>query len=255
MHRILIHLGSLSIYSYGVFLAFGFIAATIVARYRYRQQFKNPDIVLDYVVAAVVGGIVGARLFYVVGHWSEYSQHPGQIFKLNMDGLVFYGGLILGLGLTALVGYLRKQRFWSTMDLAGLCVPLALAIGRIGCLMNGCCYGKPTGLPWGITYPVSTGIIGPRQPTQIYELILDLGLFSLLWWKKDSFQRDGTAFWLFVLGYGVIRFLMELMREHSTAGAGLTFQLMSLAFFITAAVVLLFRYRLLPATRSDGDLF
>jgi phosphatidylglycerol:prolipoprotein diacylglycerol transferase len=255
MHRVLFSIGSVSIYSYGVMLAIAFIAATLVARYRYRQQYKNPDIVLDYVLAAVVGGIVGARLFYVVGHWSEYAKNPGQIFKINMDGLVFYGGLIVGLGLTLLVAWLRKQKFWSTMDLAGICVPLGLGIGRIGCLLNGCCYGKTTTLPWGITYPVSSGIIGARQPTQIYELILDVALFGLLWWKKDSFQRDGTAFWLFVMGYGAIRFTMELMREHSTANAGLTFQLISLVFFVVAASVLLFRYRLLPAARSDGDLF
>lgn len=255
MHRVLFTVGNFSVYSYGVFLALGFVVATLVARYRFRQMYKNPDIVLDFVLAAVVGGIVGARLFYVIGHWSEYAEKPGEIFKINMDGLVFYGGLILGLALTILVGKIRHQAFWGTMDLAGLCVPLALAIGRIGCLLNGCCYGKPTGLPWGITFPVSTGILGPRHPTQVYEIILDLALFGFLWWKKDSFQRDGTAFWVFVMGYGTIRFLMEFFREHSTANAALLFQLMSVGFVLAAAAVLLFRYRLLPAARTDGDLF
>lgn len=255
MHRILFHVGSLNIYSYGVFLAFAFIAATMVARRRFQEQYKNPDVVLDLVLAAVVGGILGARLFYVVGHWSYYMAHTGEIFKVNMDGLVFYGGLILGLALTIVVGRLRRQNFWNTMDLAGLCVPLALAIGRIGCLLNGCCYGKPTTLPWGITFPISTGIVGPRHPTQIYELLLDLALFGFLWWRKDSFQRDGTVFWLFVMGYGAIRLFMEFFREHSTANAALLFQLMSVGFIAVAAVMLLFRYRLLPAARTDGDLF
>jgi len=255
MHRVLFSIGGFSVYSYGVFLALGFIVATLVARYRFRQLYKNPDIVLDFVLAAVVGGIIGARLFYVLGHWSEYVEKPGEIIKINMDGLVFYGGLILGLALTILVGRFRHQPFWGTMDLAGLCVPLALAIGRIGCLLNGCCYGKPTGLPWGISYPVSTGIIGARHPTQVYEFILDLALFVFLWWKKDSFARDGTAFWLFVMGYGAIRFLVEFFREHSNPDAVLLFQGMSIFFLLVSAAVLLFRYRILPAARTDGDLF
>lgn len=252
MHKILFHIGSLTVYSYGVMLAVGFVAATLIGRYRFKEQYKNPDIVLDFVLAAVVGGVIGARLFYVLGHWSEYKVSIGQIFKLNMDGLVFYGGLILGLTLAILVGWIRRQRFWATLDLAGLCVPFALAIGRIGCLLNGCCYGKPTSLPWGITYPASAGIIGSRHPTQIYELILDLALFGLLWWKRDSFEREGTIFWLFLLGYGLIRFTVEFFRDHSgVPHAALTFQLVSVAMFVVAGIVLLLRYRLLPAAGDE----
>jgi phosphatidylglycerol:prolipoprotein diacylglycerol transferase len=234
-----------------VLLALAFISAAVVIRTRFVQQYKDPDIILDYLLAAVIGGIVGARLFYVFGHWSEFSKSPGKIFQFNMEGLVFYGGLILGITLAMLVGYVKKVRFWATIDLAGLSVPLALAIARVGCLLNGCCYGKPTGLPWGITYPGSTGLIGARHPTQIYEMVLDLILFGLLWWKKDDFERDGTIFWLFLLGYGTIRFTVEFFREHSQSYAGLGFQAVSIALVVVAGVVLLFRYRLLPASGSD----
>ncbi len=252
MHRELFHIGSLTIYSYGVFLAFGFIVATLFARDWYVQRYREPDIILDFVLAAVVGGIVGARLFYVIGHFSDFSKTPGKIFALNMEGLVFYGGLILGLAMALLVGYLKKVRFWDTMDLAGVCVPVALAVARVGCLLNGCCYGKPTGLPWGITYPASAGLVGARHPTQIYELILDLVLFGLLWWKKDGFEREGTAFWLFLMGYGLIRFTVEIFREHSQAYAGLGFQVGSIAMVVIAVAVLLLRYRLLPASCSGA---
>lgn len=251
MHRVLFQIGGMTVYSYGVMLAVGFIVATLVARYRFSQQYKNPDIILDFVLAAVVGGIVGARLFYVIGNWSQFSGHLGKIFTLNMSGLVFYGGLTLGLALVVAVGLWKKVRFWIIMDLAGLCVPLALAFGRVGCFLNGCCYGKPTGLPWGITFPTAVPAV-PRHPTQLYELVLDLALFSLLWWKKDSFARDGTIFWLFALGYGAIRFTMEFFRAHNVAGAGFAFQMMSLALFIAAAVFLLLRYRILPASGSEA---
>jgi phosphatidylglycerol:prolipoprotein diacylglycerol transferase len=251
LHRVLFQIGGLTVYSYGVFLAIGFIVATFVARYRFSEKYKNPDIILDFVLAAVVGGIVGARLFYVAGHWSEFSGSPGKIFTINMSGLVFYGGLVFGLALALLVGRWKKVKVWTTMDLAGLCVPLALAFGRIGCFLNGCCYGRPTGLPWGVTYPVASGIVGARHPTQIYELLLDLALFALLWWKKDSFAREGTVFWIFAGGYGLIRFSMEFLREHTAANAGRGFQVMSLALFVVAAAVLLLRYRILPATGSE----
>ena len=90
------------------------------------------------------------------------------------------------------VGLWKKGKFWSIMDLAGLCVPLALAFGRVGCFLNGCCYGKPTTLPWGVVFPTAAPLVA-RHPTQLYELVLDLGLFAFLRWKKDSFARDGTA--------------------------------------------------------------
>jgi prolipoprotein diacylglyceryltransferase len=108
LHRVLFQIGGLTVYSYGVFLAIGFIVATFVARYRFSEKYKNPDIILDFVLAAVVGGIVGARLFYVAGHWSEFSGSPGKIFTINMSGLVFYGGLVFGLALALLVGRWKK---------------------------------------------------------------------------------------------------------------------------------------------------
>jgi len=251
LHRVLFQIGGLTVYSYGVMLAVGFIVATLVARYRFKLQYKNPDIILDFVLAAVVGGIVGARAFYVIGNWSEFRGHLDKIFSINMSGLVFYGGLVLGLALVVVVGYLKKVKFWSTMDLAGLCLPLGLAFGRIGCFLNGCCYGKATTLPWGITFPTAAPLVA-RHPTQLYELILDLGLFAFIWWKKDSFSRDGTAFWLFALGYGAIRFSMEFLRDHNAAHAGLAFQMMSLALVLAAVGVLLFRYRILPAASSEA---
>ena len=253
MHRVLFSIGPVTLYSYGVFLAIGFVVAAILAIYRFKQQYRDPYIILDLVLAAVVGGIIGARLFYVIGNPSQIKSWS-DIFKIWTGGLVFYGGLLFGLILALLVGRWRHLRFWTTMDLAGLCVPAALATGRIGCLLNGCCYGKLTGLPWGITYPVSSGIVGARHPTQIYELVLDLVLFGLLWWKKDSFEREGTLFCFFALGYAVIRFTMEFFRYHTTSSANFAFQLMSVGLFVVAGLVLLLRYRLLPTAGSGVAL-
>jgi len=252
VHRVLFNVGNLSVYSYGVFLALGFVAATVVARQRLVETYRNPDNILDLVMAAVIGGIVGARICYIVGHWSYYMANKGEILKFNMDGLVFYGGLLVGFSLAILVGRWRRLRFWEVLDLGGLSVPLALGIGRIGCLLNGCCYGKQTSMPWGITYPATTGLVGQRHPTQIYELILDIALFIFLWFKRDSWETDGTSFLLFVIGYAAIRFTMEFFREHTVSNAAITFQMVSLAIFVVAGVIFLLRYRLLPSTGDRG---
>ncbi|MDD5748306.1 MAG: prolipoprotein diacylglyceryl transferase [Actinomycetota bacterium] len=245
MHRILFQIGDVTVYSYGVFLAVGFIVALGVARYRLSEHYRNPDTALDMVLGAVIGGILGARLFYVVGHFSYFKSSPGEIFKLNMEGLVFYGGLILGLLLSLLIGKWRKLRLMEILDLAGLCVPLGLAIGRIGCFMNGCCYGKTTSMPWGVTYPSELGIIGARHPTQIYELVLDLLLFAILFWKRDSFKREGTLFFLFLCGYGAIRFTLEFFREHQNPSANLFFQVFSLIILVASLAILVFSPRIL----------
>ncbi|MBN2168583.1 MAG: prolipoprotein diacylglyceryl transferase [Actinobacteria bacterium] len=250
MHPELFHIGGITIYSYGVFLALGFIVAALVGRRRLEEMYRNPDILLDLVLAAVVGGILGARLFYILGHWSYYMANKGEIFKFNMDGLVFYGGLIFGLLFTFAVGRLRHVRVWTIMDLCGLCVPLAMAITRIGCFMNGCCYGKTTSMPWGITFPE---LVGARHPTQIYELILDLALFAFLWYMRDKFTREGMAFFVFVMGYSTIRFTMEFFRGHSAANAALFFQLLSIAFFVAAGIVVMFRDRILPEVTTATE--
>jgi phosphatidylglycerol:prolipoprotein diacylglycerol transferase len=252
LHRILFHLGGLTIYSYGVMLAIGFIAATLVARRYFSQRDLDPEIVLYFAFVGIIGGVVGARLLYVIGHWSYYGAHPGEILKVNQSGLVFYGGLGLALALGLLVARWKKVRLWTALDLAGICVPLGLAITRIGCFLNGCSYGKTTTMPWGVTFPASTGLVGARHPTQIYELILDLGLFAFLWWKKDSFTREGTAFWIFVMGYGAIRFAMEFFRAHGSPEAGLAFQIFSIVMVVAGAVVLLLRNRLLPASIREA---
>lgn len=248
MHRELLHIGNVTIYAYGVFLALGFIVAGFAGWKRLVEQYNNPEKLLDLILAACIGGILGARIFYVLGHWSYYMSNKGEMFQLNMEGLVFYGGLILGLVFAFIAGKLRHVRLLTVLDLCGLCVPAALSVARIGCLLNGCCYGKTTSMPWGITYPLTSGIIGPRHPTQIYEIILDLILFIVLWNMRDRFGREGMAFFAFVMGYAAIRFTVEFFREHSASNAAPFFQLLSLAFFIAAGLVILFRYRLLPET-------
>jgi phosphatidylglycerol:prolipoprotein diacylglycerol transferase len=251
----LFSIGPLTVHAYGFFLAIAFIAGMLVSYWYLRRKFMDAYVVFELVLAAAIGGIIGARAFYVVGHWSEFSSSWGNIFKFwNVEGLVFYGGLILGILAAVVVVKLRGLSIGVVLDSGGLAVPLALAIARVGCLLNGCCYGKSSGLKWAITFPMKTQIdmgmpTNPLHPTQIYELLMDLFIFFLLLSIYKRFKYRGELMIAFIMLYSVARFINEFFRYHTSSNANLFFQLLSLAIFFLAALALIFRRRLLPEAR------
>lgn len=253
MHNELFTVFGLTVYSYGLMLAISFIVGALIAWRRLSERYMDPYLILDFMLAGLVGGVVGARLFYVLGHWSEFSGDLGSIFQLQMEGLVFYGGLAAGILAGLLVAWWRRLNPWLILDIAGLALPASLGIGRIGCLLHGCCYGKVTSVPWGISYPASTGIYGTVHPTQIYEMILDFLLFGFLWWKRDSFEHEGTSLLVFLFFYGIIRFVVEFFRFHVQEHAALAFQVGSLALSLVAGLLLIFRKRILPSRKSGAN--
>lgn len=251
----LFNIGPLKIHSYGFFLALAFLIGMGISFRYLRSRFVDAYIVFELVLAAAVGGILGARIFYVLGHLEEFRGHWGEAFKFwNVQGLVFYGGLLIGLVAGVLVVRWRRAPLGIILDSAGLALPLSLAVARIGCFMNGCCYGKPSGLPWAVTYPVSTQIEmamprNPLHPTQIYELLMALAIFVILSSMQQRFRYRGEIMLGFLLLYGAARFVNEFFRYHENPKAGLFFQLISAALFLGAGLALLFRHRLLTENR------
>ncbi|MBN2026243.1 MAG: prolipoprotein diacylglyceryl transferase [Actinobacteria bacterium] len=251
----LFEIGSLTVHAYGFFLALAFIVGMLVSFWYLRRQFLDAYVVFELVLAAAVGGIVGARIFYVVGHWSEFSANWWEVFKFwNVEGLVFYGGFILGVLAAAAVIRLRGLSVGVVLDSGGLAVPAALAVARIGCYLNGCCYGKSSSLPWAVTFPVKTQINmgmppNPVHPTQIYEIILDLAIVIILLAVYKRFRYRGQIMLSFIMLYAVVRFILEFFRFHTKPSANLFFQLVSVAAFVLAGLALLLRRRLLPEAR------
>jgi phosphatidylglycerol:prolipoprotein diacylglycerol transferase len=251
----LFHLGPVTVHSYGFFLALAFIAGMFASFAYLRRKFVDAYVVFELVLAAAVGGILGARIFYVVGHWSEFSSSWWEAFKFwNVQGLVFYGGLIFGILAAVLVVKLRGLSAGLVLDSGGLAVPLALAVARVGCFLNGCCYGKSSGLPWAVTFPVKTQLAmgmprNPVHPTQIYELLMDLAVFFILLSIHRRFRYRGEVMIAFILLYGVVRFINEFFRYHTDPRANLFFQVFSLAAVSAAGVALVFRRRILPEAR------
>lgn len=220
MRPVLFQLGDLNIYSYGFFVALGIIAATLYLMSRVKREGGSPETVIDLILITVISGLIGARLAYILLYDPRYYlEHPWRIFMLQEGGLAFYGAFILGL--LAAVIFLRKARIpvLGFLDLVAPAVALGYAVARIGCFFNGCCYGRPTDLPWGVVFPVIDGL--RRHPTQIYSVLAGLLIFAFLEWKtRRGIRFPGQIFSLFLIPYGLLRAGIELLRENTQITGG-----------------------------------
>ncbi len=216
MHPVLLKIGSLKVYSYGVFVAIGFLAALWVAGREIGRKGLDRDKFFDMGFWVVISAIVGARLFHVLVYWDHYSSAPSEILKLWNGGLVFYGGFLAAVAVC--VYFLRRHRmpFFPVADSSALGIPLGLAFGRIGCTAAGCCYGKLTTVPWAVVFtdPASLAPLGVHlHPTQIYESLGAFAIFGVLYATRDRFKTPGMLFWTMIIMYGVVRSFLEIFRD------------------------------------------
>lgn len=236
-------IGSLVIHSYGLALAAAFLAAFAWIRHECSRRNLPREYAADLVLAAAFGGIIGARLAYVAAHWDYFSRHALDVVRLQEGGLVFYGGVIGGAVGVAIVARLRALPTGQVADMAAPALALGAAIGRIGCLLNGCCYGKPTEGPFGITFPAPLG--GPRFATQVFDGLYNLAIFAglVLISRRWTF-KSGFLFWAYAATYSVFRFGVEFLRENPVLIGGLSgAQLISIGLFALSGAVLIWRYR------------
>jgi phosphatidylglycerol:prolipoprotein diacylglycerol transferase len=209
-------LGSLTVYAYGFFIALGFVFGLLFATLSARKEGIPFDQVVDLFFYAVLSAIIGSRALFVLINLDLYRKNPLEIFKIWEGGLVFYGGLILAVGVS--IGYMKWHRLsiWKLADLFSPSIAMGLVLGRIGCFYAGCCYGKKTSLPWGVVFTNMNSLARlyvPLHPTQLYEAISSLAIFFFLIWKKRRKTFDGQIFWLFLLLYAVTRFFIEMLRD------------------------------------------
>jgi phosphatidylglycerol:prolipoprotein diacylglycerol transferase len=215
VHKIAFTLGALTVHWYGVLVALGFLAGLWTASRRALLEKVPAETVLDIGPWLIVGTIIGARALYVMSYWEEQFAHRpfSEIFMVHHGGLVFYGGLV-GASLACIL-YTRFKRLplWKIADILAPSIALGHAFGRLGCLMNGCCYGRPTSVPWAIHFPSGheTGGAGVH-PTQIYESALNLGLYLALAWLYRRKRFDGEVFATYLVSYAVLRSFVELFR-------------------------------------------
>ena len=233
-----IHLGPLTLQTFGICFAGGFAAAGLVAGRRLRELGKPGDWAYEIVFASLIGGIVGARLDYLVENWDKVSSDPlGSIF--SGSGLVWYGGVLGGAIGVVLWASWRRWLSLQMLDVAALPLSLGYAIGRVGCQVSGDGdYGIHSGLPWAMPYPHGTvSTTDHVHPTPIYES-LAIGLATLLLWRLRDRFRPGMLFGLYLLMSGVERFLVEFIRRNDELVAGLTLpQLVSLGLMAAGAAL------------------
>jgi phosphatidylglycerol:prolipoprotein diacylglycerol transferase len=271
--------GTLPVASYGVMIMCGFLLCLFLARIRASKTGLNPDDIYDVAFAMLVGGIIGARLFYVVQFWNEagFGERPLTILRIDKGGLVFYGGVIGG-GVAFLVSMLcKKMPFRLTLDVIGGLIPLGHAFGRTGCFLNGCCFGHRTSFWLGIRFPrvlrpgnvedelfnvgdnyiagsppflhhLQQGLVLktsewslPVHPTQLYAIVYNLAIFAFLtyWFRKSERHPPGEVAWLYCVTYGVARFFNEVLRVTEPLAMGLTVAQIISVFMVAFGITML----------------
>lgn len=243
LQPVLFEWGPLSVYAWGLTLSLAILLGTFLAMRLAGKIGIDSDRMLNLAIVLVLGGIAGARLFYVfVYQPGYYMSNPLQIFALWNGGLVYYGALIGGF-IAGTVYILRKRLpFWPLADAVSPSLALGYGIVRIGCFFNGCCYGKPTESPLGIIFPYIEGAQSAnelaRYPTQLFSSLFGfilLGILLLLWRKK---RFDGQVFLTFLILYAIGRSVVEYFRENLLVFGPVTVsQLVSLLVFLPAVIL------------------
>src|SRR5712671_1135409 len=247
------YLGPITVYTYGVLLAAAYLLGLQLAIVRARKRELDATRVMDLGIYIIISALVGAKLLLLVTDFQTFRNSPAELLTLARSGGVFYGGLIVAVAV-ALV-YIRRVGLplWTTCDVFAPGIALGHIIGRFGCLFAGCCYGRPTTLPWGITFrdPFAASNVGtplgtPLHPTQLYEAgaeLLILGVLLLTERKGRPFA--GRTFWLYMLLYAISRFIIEFFRgdERGTVGMFSTSQFISVLLAPLAIVMLVYLSR------------
>jgi phosphatidylglycerol:prolipoprotein diacylglycerol transferase len=241
VHPILFHLGPFPIHAYGVMIALAFLAGLWTATLRARHEKISGETIGDVTLWIMIGAIIGARIVYVTTYWhDEFAGQPLlEIFKIWNGGLVYYGGLIGATIAAAIYLLWKKLPVWKIADVLAPSIALGSVFGRIGCLLNGCCYGRACNLPWAITFPADNPLQPPTfpvHPTEIYDALLNFTLYVFLAWLFRRKKFDGQIFATYLILYAVCRSIVEYFRGDYPADHvhnGLTSaQLVSIPIFI-----------------------
>ncbi|MCF8044528.1 MAG: prolipoprotein diacylglyceryl transferase [Desulfarculaceae bacterium] len=216
MYPVLIEIGSLKLYTYGLFVALGFVAAlTVSKKTASRRNSLQSDLITDLFFIILLSGIIGARLFYVIVNFSYFREDPLAIIRIWEGGLVFYGGFILAVAGAMSYLKIRHLPFHATADVLAPGIAIGHAVGRIGCFFAGCCHGKASTLPIAVTFhhpdslaPLDVGL----HPTQLYSVAANFFIFLVLLFLVRIKKFHGMVFWTYVLLYSVTRYIIEIFR-------------------------------------------
>ncbi|MEW6142161.1 MAG: prolipoprotein diacylglyceryl transferase [Chloroflexota bacterium] len=236
-------LGPVPIAWYGIMIVLAMVAIVLFSAREAKRYGIPREQIYELAVYAILAGIVGARLVHIVDYWSYYSQHPFEI--LSFEGFAVWGAILGAAVATGLYAWRRRISFWKLGDIVAPGAVLAQAIGRVGCTLNGCCYGTPTDVPWAFmwTDPRSYAPVGVAvHPAQVYLLLWNLVVFGLLLWLRSRIRPQGAIFLIYLIAYAIGDFSIRFIREGELPLAGLLqAQVISLVVLLVAVILLVIR--------------
>ena len=234
MLPVLFEFGPLKIYSFGAFMALAALSAVWVVHAELKRNQYDPDLASTMVFAAALGGLVGARILFIIEDWDNFLRSPAD-FIFTGAGFTWYGGLIGGIIAVSWVVRKNKIPWLVGADIAAPALAIAYGVGRIGCHVAGDGdWGTVTDMPWGVAYTnaiigwvnPSTGIPYPPgarvHPTPIYEFLESALIFAVLWALRKKNMKAGSMFWLYFVLAGLARFVVEFWRINPKIGLGLS---------------------------------
>jgi phosphatidylglycerol:prolipoprotein diacylglycerol transferase len=224
---ILFNIGHFALRWYALIILIAIVVGIwLTAREAERKGFK-PDDIYDVAIWIVIGGLLGARFFHVLDHWShEYAGNPIRALYVWEGGLAIWGAIVGGLVVAAWTTWRRGWRFAKLLDAAAPGLVLAQAIGRVACVITGDAMGKPTDGPFGFAY-INPNAMVPNlgiyyTPMPVYEIFVNLGIFTLLWQLRKRSWSDGQLFLVYLTLYSLERFFLAFTSSYRIIAFGLT---------------------------------
>ena len=251
MRPVLFRIGSLPVHSYGLMLAFALLSGTYIAVRRAKKEGIPSQIIFDLGLLILVSAVVGAHIFHVLQHPRSYGSLLDivGIWQGGLSGLAFYGGFILALVAGIIYVRWRKLPIADVTDIFAPSLLLGVGIGRVGCFLASCCFGKPTSLPWGVIFPENSlatlelGRMEKVHPTQLYSSISLISMFAILLVLRRHIKIRGLLFLLSILMYAIHRFFIDFLRYYAPderMGGLATSQVISIIAAVAAVAVMIF---------------
>jgi phosphatidylglycerol---prolipoprotein diacylglyceryl transferase len=248
----IVHWGPIHVRSYGLMLAIAFLVGTWIALREARRLRVDEERLVTVILVALVAGVLGARAMYVMEHVDQFRREWGSALALWQGGLTLYGGVVAGSVAALFAARRLGLPMWTVADTLTPSLALGMMFGRVGCFLNGCCYGHPTSLPWGVVFPADSfaGLEfgnAPVHPSQLYFSLAGLALFGLVWVLRRRIEVPGLLFWTFIGAFAVVRIPLDLTRAYEAeaivahaGGLAITeSQVMSLAMFLFSILMLI----------------
>jgi len=246
MYPLLLEWSGLTIYSYGAFAGLGVVVALFWGLKEARARGMEPWSAAEAALVGLLFGVLGARLLYILVELPHYLDYPSDVVYLWDGGLIWFGAL--GLGVPAAFRYANRfsdHKGWRLLDSFAPAMALGQALGRIGCFLAGCCFGKPCDLPWAVAFedPLSLARPGfPLHPTQLYEALTLAALFVfLLCWSRRANRPEGETFSLYLILYSLSRLPLEHFRDDPRTSLGPINLNQLLGFAVAVSGVVIFR--------------